>query len=662
MRFARFAVLTLFVLCTACGGGGGGGDATAGPPVSPPTVGPATSGLLPAAPTPGAIVVDDPARLEPVRDGSSRQFKGTYVSSPGAAPVLYDNRWTQQVRTDGTVLESESNSFNDGPVSDEYPLVSEQLAKSFTINISGRLPETIQSPVLRAPLRAGDQYTLLDKRYTDTDIDQDLDGRTDILDAAWYTRVVGLDDVDLPGLGRVRAVRVETVLLLRVLFSSNGSFSPVFRTATMYWAVADIGIVRQRLESTRPSRPGEETYDELLVAWDGVTTGLGRMPIETPAPGLLVGAPDFPATPKAYVFADHVLLFGRTNDGRGDRISTFAVAYNYRGKALVSTLAQWDEFEHQVMQAVQVRDGMVVLATSSSGDTALVKLGMTDRRGARQGGATMTTVDLKGARSVALTTSDPTLVGDDTRVWLAWGRTYRDPSDLAFSIRYELVAQPFSPQGSPLGPEVSLQVPSPLTWISAAARGGRLLLAWLDPRSGDRLETASVSFGQTTFARPVLFADPLPSQPYLIQAVQFDRGGALLWRNNPVQSSPATFSGLQLDENLEAVQIGAGPQAATIPSVPTESLSSRQRAIFDGASANRLVLTGADTLPGAAPSTLRIVWIETAVDRAFGQAPLRSVSVQMADFEPWAMATLQDRVIFFSNYSTSIVWLRTAGP
>jgi hypothetical protein len=159
-----------------------------------------------------------------------------------------------------------------------------------------------------------------------------------------------------------------------------------------------------------------------------------------------------------------------------------------------------------------------------------------------------------------------------------------------------------------------------------------------------------------------LFVDPLPSQPYLIQAVQFDRGGALLWRNNGVPPSQATFSGLQLDESLEPVQIGGGPAAALIPGVPTASLTTRQSAMFMGIAANRLVLTGSDTLPGAAPPTLRITWIDTAIDRAFGQAPLRSVSAPMADFEPWAMATLPDRVIFFRGYSSSVVWLRNPGP
>ncbi len=641
-------------LLVACGGGGGGGAAPPAPPPPPPP--PAVSGLVPAAPTPGAVLLADAARLEPDIDGAAWHYQGSYRENPFAQPVVYETRRTLTVRADRSVEVNDSNSLNAGPDVETGTLVDGQVILSYATNLSGRAVETYSTPVLRSPVRAGDQYTILDRRYTDTDLDADNDGKFDVIEVGFYLRVVGMETVDLPVIGNVQAIRIDTVALQRVQYSSDNSYSRVFESIGKGWYLPGVGEVRGRLETSRASG-GYEVYEQTLSYWDGVDTGLGRSPTQSPDVASLAGRFSGFRQPVAHAFAGHALLFGIAETASGAGLAALAVRYDRRGTPQGSVLAGWNDVATW-LDAVPVRDGLVVVGSRPDLSNAVV-FGQTDASGNRRGGADMVAVGLGGSRLVPQV-SRVQVAGDDTRVWLVWDRLYRD-TDPAFSIRNELVVQPFSPEGVPLAAESTIPVASMPGSRTLSARGGRLLLSWLEGSSETQLRMAVIdASGSGAVARAPYAVDLRPGAQ-MLQPLLFDSGGALLWFHNGFPGPNVETYGLRLDGGFAARPAGASPEADRLAGLLSPPRGSATGSLLRESLGNRLLMLLAE--PPADPQLAagRVMWIDSTPDQPLATSAQKSVPFQWGATLPHTMAVYTDRVLLFTGTTGAVLWLRTPG-
>lgn len=254
-----------------CGGGGGGDSFGSLPP--PAT----TTGLVPAAPTLGAVLVTDAATLRPVANGATWTYAGTQTDCSTCTPVAYSTSTTQTaVSTNGsttTATESSTNSTNSGP--DSYTLkVVRNGAVTQTpttpLDYTGKgAPGLLPFIELRSPVQVGDQVVVLDQRYTDTTIDADRDGKADTLDVAIYTRIIGQETIAVAGRGTLTAVRLDAWILDRVIYSSNSQPGPTYQTTATAWYVPGLGLVRQTVSGPDSTGTATQTFTEALTSTSG---------------------------------------------------------------------------------------------------------------------------------------------------------------------------------------------------------------------------------------------------------------------------------------------------------------------------------------------------------------------------------------------------------
>src|ERR1043165_312316 len=128
---------------------------------------------------------------------------------------------------------------------------------------------------LRAPVRVDDQWTILERRFTDTAIDVDGDKRTDAVDVALYARVSGEESVALPRMVAVKAVRVDTKLLVRVVPSSTGTPGEVTTLEISDWYAPGLGLVQERTRAPLPNSTVLRETTEVLLGYDIGSDGGG---------------------------------------------------------------------------------------------------------------------------------------------------------------------------------------------------------------------------------------------------------------------------------------------------------------------------------------------------------------------------------------------------
>jgi len=260
--FRASLIATLTCVLAACGGGGAGSEGG--------STGVSATGLVPDAPALGATLYADATVLRPVRDQAIWRYDG--VSTPlGGRVVNYTTTTRQSVAADGTVTEFSSNSGNEGADSQVIRVSGGVVSSTVEVDFAGRgVPEVLQITELRSPVRAGDQFVILDKRYAETSIDADGDGRPDALDVAIYARVIGNETVAPPGLAALNAVRVDVLVATRVIPSRSGVAGDVVRARTQAWYAPGIGIVRARAETPAVNASGADTVDEIITGWQGL--------------------------------------------------------------------------------------------------------------------------------------------------------------------------------------------------------------------------------------------------------------------------------------------------------------------------------------------------------------------------------------------------------
>lgn len=274
-RTARALQACIVALSLSACGGGSGGEDVAPPPV--PTPDPGTSGLVPAALAPGAVLHQDALVLRPLRAGAVWNYRGVDDRNGDPSTAIIYETATSQVEVDGVLREQASNLYADGAaVSSVFIEGGNVLLRESADFIDNGADEHLDTIELRSPVRVNDQYVVLDRHFDDVGEDFDGDGRNDELDLAVWRRVIGEETLELSNIRPVRAVRVDTELRLRVRYSSDGSYSAVVRIAEGVWYAPGIGIVRRRLDRPGTDVPAiRHVAVEELVTWDGVSEGVG---------------------------------------------------------------------------------------------------------------------------------------------------------------------------------------------------------------------------------------------------------------------------------------------------------------------------------------------------------------------------------------------------
>lgn len=253
----------LAVLLAACGGGGGSAEPSASWPAGGSG---GTTGLVPAAPAPGAVLVADSAAYRPLRAGTRWDYVEIRSTLQPQLLVVAEmsagagGRFVEQ-RPGAT----QTVEYWRTPEGDTFAGAELPLGPGRSLRLSG--------PDLTRELRAGQQITAFDTRRTDIGTDIDGDGRNDGADIASWRVVVGFEDIALPASARpVRALRLDDQVVLRTL-SSRGGVLAVNTQRSSSWYRAGVGLVRTAVwadaAATNASR------DEQLVGYDGVDRGFG---------------------------------------------------------------------------------------------------------------------------------------------------------------------------------------------------------------------------------------------------------------------------------------------------------------------------------------------------------------------------------------------------
>lgn len=272
-RAVRVLLACSVVALGACGGGGGGGGGggDSGGSNDPGT----TTGLVPAATAPGTVLQADATVLMPLRDGSTWHYHG--YSPSGSAGSEYGVMLTLAAGTAGDFLASRKSTRAYDDFVTTYQATPAGVG---IIEPDGPAGAPVSYPLLRSPVRQGDQATVLDQKDADLEMDADGDRVNDRADVGVYWVVRGIETVNLPEIGiGVPAVRVDTHYRVRLKLSGTSATQPVYEQVQSSWYAAGIGEVRSTL--TEVSENGTDTrlqLDERLAFWDGITEGRGALP------------------------------------------------------------------------------------------------------------------------------------------------------------------------------------------------------------------------------------------------------------------------------------------------------------------------------------------------------------------------------------------------
>jgi hypothetical protein len=654
MGFLRslLASLLLFALL-GCGGGGGDGDASGGGSGGSGGGGGGggrtTSGLLPTAPAPGAVITADATLLRPVRDLATWTYRGVHIGHTGATPTAYVTSTSQAVSTiDNThTTEAFTNAANDGPDAQQLVISGGTVEVVASLDFAGNgVFEEVRFTELRSPVRQGDQYTIWDRHYPSANIDVDGDGVPDALDVAIYARVMGVEAVQLSDVPSLSAVRVDVTLRTRAIASGDRQATAVIESTVQTWYARGIGIVRQRSVSPNASEIDVEIIDEHLTAWDGITEGFGAMAtkptaVPTSSPGV-PGAmlPGGFSVRYAAVFGDHGLVVTASpfDDGgsviaRVDKLGIIVSARHYpsvrTNEGLLVTHGQG------LLHLMQSH------AAGSLGPT--VDLTRFDTDGAMVSAAGAVSIDLTGSRTNP--SFEPLQAAiDGTTLWLLWQRIYNAPT----SQNRELILRPYTLDGVPLGPEIVVEAAATLAQ-RITSTGGRVLLSWQRFRTTYEAVYASVALGDANVVALTLTDGMVTHSVSTLRPLAGGGHGVLLW-SAPLGDTPInSTAGARLDSSHAPVR--AGPTLASevlqdAPWIPNPN------AIGSTPDRSQLVMSH-DTV---------VRWIAMDTGMPLSQTPLHRVLLDdelVGDV--FNHLVFADRVVLLGGDSfrlhTTVVWL-----
>jgi hypothetical protein len=641
----------LAITLAACGGGGGAGDGeTGGGNNQQPT-----SGLVPAAPAIGATLVDDATTLRPLQSGATWRYRGTQVPYTGAAPVTYETTTRHSDVGPTSATERTSNAANTGADQLAINVAAGQVSQTADFNLTGT-PETVSIIELRSPVRVGDQYVSIDRRYTQTGLDADGDKKDDTIDFAIYTRVIGAETLTLPNLPPLQAIRVDEFAKLRVKYSSSGQYSEVLKFKLSTWYAAGIGIVRQSASS--PDGYGDvETIDEQLESWDGISTGLGAMaPVAAvvPAGNAVFPGQTLPAvrsTLFAFAFGDHALVL---SDQPGQPESTVASRVDLRGQVLETTVLAGIRMSDSGVMAAD-SGGVVYLERQAQGAGNRYDLTRIDADGRLVGTVRGQSLTALGGSHAYSTAYQVVAALDGSTLWVLWDRTYEDPSN-GNLLSSELVLRPFGLDGAPLADEVIVDHVEG-DFLSLAASGGRVLLTWTRMTTGFDVMYGSLTLGGSLRKQSLLGGQAVSNS--FVSPLLLGDGGALLW---PALlgsgENVGVAGGLLLDKGLLPVPAGSTPLDDQIPDLPSFDWIAAAPAVVG----SRIVVSATQWRPLLPDEALSqevdsVNWIDT------GSTPLAHSMVSSVRYPTRRgirQAAFSDRVLVFGgtdSLTTTVVWL-----
>lgn len=218
------------------------------------------TGLLPPAPALGATLYEDAAVLRPMVPGATWAYEAESSTEPSGWRVDV----AQHAYRDG--VEENIRPSNTGGIQVRVAARQGNVVQFDYCELIGGGTTCDQWVELRSPVRVGDQIVLFD--IDDSSSDRTGDGLPDRLEYVAYRRVVGEELVNVPALGPVRAVRVDTFLRQRIT-QADGSMPPrgLVEVSGASWYAPGVGVVLRHMD-VPGSMPGtRRSQDQRLVAW-----------------------------------------------------------------------------------------------------------------------------------------------------------------------------------------------------------------------------------------------------------------------------------------------------------------------------------------------------------------------------------------------------------
>ncbi|HEY1090683.1 MAG TPA: hypothetical protein VGE47_06300 [Burkholderiaceae bacterium] len=642
-------------LLSACGGGGGGGGSSSGNGSGGSNPGPAS--MIPAAPALGQTLFEDATVLRPVQDGMRWIYDGKY------GPSIYSS--DVRIASEPTGLQETAwNVFGDGSDISGIKIENGTVTLTELVNFGASgLTETLATTELRSPVRVGDQYTALERNGLALNQDIDNDRVNDKADVAGWSRVIGLEDVDLPALQRtVSAVRVDNTIAIRIQRSSDKRYEATQWITQSTWYARDIGIVRRTLSAPGTGAAGAVEYDERLRAWDGLTRGLGALLHARPAQP----ASSYTAYPalKALAVGDRALVLSGLSDDRGEQGLRLTV-YDRSGRFLKTVPLPVSKVAvNNQPQFVNCGAQACLLTVSSDvfGALSAPLLMRFDKEGTAQGPVDGIAVTLGGFGA-----SNHLATGDANGLWVMWLARTAPPGG---SGPVELRLQAFASDGSPRFTHQVLEPGSLFTTatpLSLSSNGVRVTATWrwpVFPRYQYKYATVTAGTAATT----KLMHDsqsPAPGNSFQLRALNVDDDNlALFWpgtlfsNSNPSSSS---WRGLQLNN-------GTGPVRSTTDSPDNELLPSSW--IMDGYSpmfaahsgAVFMLSQGVGKLSADSVSDselLQLIQITPGSAALASAQPIRTLVPANDSYIPFTfrasqMLAFEDRVLIFGTSTNTV--------
>lgn len=414
MKTGRWiGALALATLLAACGGGGGGGGGnTDGGPVTPP-VGGSSTGLVPAAPTAGQVLVADSAVLRPLSVGLAwyyRQF----------TPFVSRTRVTMLAGTAGGVVERTSTaSIIDAELSrtELSRDAAGQTVGSMAVPLGGGRSVSISGVELPRELRAGQQFTV-------------YDSRTEGIDIAVWRVVADFENLVVPASPTpLRALRVDDRATVR-----SGTQTTQLYGST--WYAPAIGIVRS-VVWTDATRTASES-DERLLGFDGGSRGFGAIITNAVATPSLAAA----------VLDDGYLTLNNTETTLSDR----------NGKRVATGSIVRDSEEPYEARLLPTSAGLRVASLARFATSDIFNLDALDASGRLQG-ARLGTLPVRTDDTFLQSAPGFVMLVSHRASPVIWMSYIERATSAGGSPIHRLVVQRFDPAGQPLGARLQWDVP-----------------------------------------------------------------------------------------------------------------------------------------------------------------------------------------------------------
>ncbi len=536
--------LTLAGVLVACGGGGEGGSADPG---SAPAVGGPT-GLVPAAPTPGAQLHARAADIRPLAAGS-RWFYRTADYASGS----FGQETVKQTAgpVPGSVREFSSLEPTDVSTVSLDASGNVQFSGQLVL-VSGRPGIAISGLELKSPVRANEQVVVFDQRIADSGIDVDGDGRQDTLDLAIWRRVVGNEELAVPDIsGTITAVRVDTFLAARVTPSAGGA-PQTLNSQVSTWYAPGLGPVR----SATPGTAGRaHDNDDRLLGYDGVTSGWGWLTDDQPSweLGSVANRPLF-----ALTLPDGALVDGGQRLFKTDR----------NGRVLASA-------DFTPGGVVPVKRGMVRFGAGArifTGTFPGFEIHPVDEATAAASPSTRS-IDLSGRAGAFPVDLDVSFMADPGApvMWAVWRRLFTAGPGVQAN---EIVLRRIDDSGV-VGDEVRIALDSTTVDVRARPRADGLVITWVDyePTGEYANRIVIVSNGGVQGTQQA-WVTPRPSGATSWPSLEILANGSaswLVWNGPSAGTQALSPHGLRID--AAGVPIGSLTDNASLLSASLDALT-----------------------------------------------------------------------------------------